>query len=335
VDKPNDTRRSGHRLRSPLGLFLSGAGLLVLLGLVAAVSRAHHTPGGRAGVHSPPAGVGDYLFSIFALFAIAVTLFLIWVVISERDAFAQARPQRRGSMRLLVILALFGLIVAGLSHFHSLRIGRGRITPLQQLSPGHSAKALKNSGLLKKEQRAPEFKWLPVFLATAAGLSVLGVIGVRSLRRSRHSLVESFLLEREFEELVEDTLADLYAESDPRKAIIAAYARVERLFGTRGLPREPSEAPVEYLDRVLPELRASGAALRRLTALFQWAKFSAHDVDGKMRDEAIGALIEVRDELRANWIEDGVKRAEAEKGPIDDGGSHPFQRRPFGRESPP
>ena len=55
---------------------------------------------------------------------------------------------------------------------------------------------------------------------------------------------------------------------------------------------------------MLPELRASGAALRRLTGLFQWAKFSAHDVDPTMRDEAIGALVEVRDELRANRLEE-------------------------------
>ena len=63
---------------------------------------------------------------------------------------------------------------------------------------------------------------------------------------------------------------------------------MEQLFATYGLAaREPAEAPVEYLDRVLGELRASGAALGRLTGLFQRAKFSSHDVDESMRDEAI------------------------------------------------
>jgi hypothetical protein len=133
---------------------------------------------------------------------------------------------------------------------------------------------------------------------------------VRSLRRERRGLLEAAELQQAFEELVEDTLADLYAETDARKAIIAAYARVERLFAMYGSPRYRSEAPVEYLERVLPELRASGAALRRLTALFEWAKFSAHDVDRRMRDEAIGALVEVRDELRANRIEDEIRNAQ-------------------------
>ena len=156
----------------------------------------------------------------------------------------------------------------------------------------------------RRGERAPEFKWLPVVLASGGALVALGVVGARSLRRERRGLEESFLLEQEFEELLEDTLADLYGETDPRRAIIAAYARVERLFGSYGLPRDPSEAPVEYLERVLPELRASGSALRRLTRLFERAKFSTHDVDDSMRNDAIAALIEVRDELRASRIED-------------------------------
>jgi hypothetical protein len=326
VEKPNDTPRSRPRPRSPVGLVLLAAGLLILLGLVAAVSRAHHTPGGHAGIHSPPTGVGDYVFSIFVLLLAGMMVFLLWLWFAERDMLAQGRPQHRGSMRLLGFLAIFAVIAAVISHFPGLQIGRGKPNPLAKLNAGQRAKALRDAQRVKGQEQAPQFKWLPVFIATSAGLAVLGVIGVRSVRRSRRSLVESFLLEREFEELVDDTLADLYAESDARKAIIAAYARVERLFATQGLPRDRSEAPVEYLERVLPELRASGAALGRLTALFQWAKFSAHDVDRPMRDEAIGALVEVRDELRANRLEDELKRADANR--------LVSPRRPIGRESP-
>ena len=39
-------------------------------------------------------------------------------------------------------------------------------------------------------------------------------------------------------------------------------------------------------------------AVERLTALFTRAKFSQHDVDTAMKEEAIGALEQVRDELR-------------------------------------
>jgi hypothetical protein len=83
-----------------------------------------------------------------------------------------------------------------------------------------------------------------------------------------------------------------------RRAIIAAYARMETALAVAGLPRAVAEAPFEYLERTLLELEASAQAARRLTDLFERAKFSQHDPDEAMRDEAIDALIAVRDDLR-------------------------------------
>jgi hypothetical protein len=309
LDKPNDTPRFRVRPPSPGRGTLLGLGLLALIALVAAVSRAHHTPGGHSGVHTPPRGVGDYLFSISFVVLAALFLAAVWLWFSARDILAERRRQRRGPFRLLFFLAFLGLVAALGSH-SGLRIGNGANPPTKA---NRAQRAKADAEKVKSEQEAPRFKWLPLFVATSAGLFVLGIVGVRAIRRSRRGLLESFLLEQEFQSLVEDTLADLHGEKDPRKAIIAAYARVERLFGTYGLSRAASEAPIEYLERVLPELRASGAALRRLTALFQWAKFSAHEVDRTMRDEAIEALVQVRDELRQNRIEDEQKRAEAER----------------------
>jgi hypothetical protein len=321
LEQPEGTRPP-NRPRSVWLVLLLSAGMLAFLGLVAAASRAHHVPGSSAGVHSPPSGVGDYLFTIFLIVVVVMMLFLLWLWFSERDMLAQQHARQRGSMRLLVLFAIFALVAAGLTHVHRFGIGAKQATDNAQIGAGKTAKALKDAQK-QKAANAPEFKWLPVFIATAAGLAVLGFVGARTLRRERRGLAEEHALQLEFEELVEDTLADLYAEVDPRKAIIAAYARVERVFATYGLPREPSEAPIEYLERALPELRASGAALQRLTGLFQWAKFSAHEVDPKMRDEAIGALLEVRDELRANRLEDEIRQA---KKPLAIKGEDPYER---------
>ncbi len=321
MEQPEGTRPP-NRPRSVWLVVLLSAGMLVFLGLVAAASRTHHAPGSSAGVHSPPSGVGDYLFTIFLLVVVVMMLFLVWLWFSERDMLVQQRTRQRGSMRLLAFLALFAVVAAGLTHLRDLGIGGTKTDPSQVAPPGKTAKALKDAQK-QKVAKAPEFKWLPVFLATAAGLAVLGFVGVRTLRRERRGAAETHALQLEFEELVEDTLADLYAEKDSRKAIIAAYARVERIFASYGLGRDPAEAPVEYLERVLPELRASGAALGRLTNLFEWAKFSAHDVDHSMRDEAIAALLEVRDELRANRLEDEVRQA---KKPLVMKGKDPYER---------
>jgi hypothetical protein len=99
-------------------------------------------------------------------------------------------------------------------------------------------------------------------------------------------------------EALDLAIDELRAERDPRRAIIAAYARMERLFGAHGLPRRAFEAPFEYLRRVLGELRASPGSIFELTALFERAKFSRHELGPELKDEAIDALVAIRDELR-------------------------------------
>ena len=83
-----------------------------------------------------------------------------------------------------------------------------------------------------------------------------------------------------------------------RRAIIAAYARMELALAADGLPRARSEAPMEFLERALGRLSVSADSVRRLTDLFEWAKFSHHEPEPGMKDEAIDALLAVRDELR-------------------------------------
>ena len=297
MEEHDDTPRRTVRPFSPGRALVLGIAVVVFLGIVAAASRVHHTPGGHPGGHRPPSAVGDYLFSIFAVVMIGGLLGLVYLVVEEREAFAQQRLARRGPTRALAFLVAFALLGAIFLRFHGHIGARGFF--------GHrpTAAAPTTPNVPGGSERGPKFEWLPLLLAGGAAVAMLGVVGVRSLRRSRAPLVDEFLLDREFEELVEETLADLYAEADPRRAIIACYARVERLFASYGLPRNPAEAPLEYLDRVLPELRASGSALRRLTALFEWAKFSEHEVDASMRDRAIEALVAVRDELRAKRLE--------------------------------
>jgi hypothetical protein len=55
---------------------------------------------------------------------------------------------------------------------------------------------------------------------------------------------------------------------------------------------------------VLEELRSGSPAARRLTHLFERAKFSQHSIDAAMKDEAIDAVVTLRDELRAETLEE-------------------------------
>jgi hypothetical protein len=312
MDEQTPRRFARLRPTSPLGVLSLGCLLLVLLGLVAAASRGHDTPGSSGGIKQPPSGVGDYLFSIVAILVVIGALFILYLWFSERDMLVEQRrrQQGKGAYKAVAILMLLALVAAVVAHFH-LSFG-GALTKLANRGRPPAGQAQKRLAGKKGEQTPPQFQWLPVIVATGAGMVLLGFIGARAMRRSRNELRATFVLEQEFEKLIDDTLDDLHREKDPRRAIIAAYARMERLFETYGVPRHHAEAPMEYLGRALPELRASGAALGRLTGLFQWAKFSSHDVDEAMRTDAIAALTQVRDELRANRREDELRRAESE-----------------------
>jgi hypothetical protein len=99
------------------------------------------------------------------------------------------------------------------------------------------------------------------------------------------------------DEVLADSLDDLRADPDPRSAVIRAYARMERTFAAYGVPRDEAEAPLEYMARALDRLSVSAFSVRRLTQLFSRAKFSPHEVDAAMKDEAIEALVGLRAEL--------------------------------------
>ena len=131
-----------------------------------------------------------------------------------------------------------------------------------------------------------------VSVLAAAGLGA-GVLMVSRRRPARTRRVADALVLA-----LDETLEDLHADLDPRSAVIAAYAHMERVLAQFGLPRSPSEAPREYLRRVLPGIGAGGESVERLTALYERARFSPHTIDGDMKDEAIGALEALRDELQ-------------------------------------
>ena len=74
-------------------------------------------------------------------------------------------------------------------------------------------------------------------------------------------------------------LERLRAEPDPRRAVIGAYALMDRVMADRALGRRRSEAPLEYLGRMTAAGYARITALGRLTRLYARARFSTHPID--------------------------------------------------------
>jgi hypothetical protein len=129
------------------------------------------------------------------------------------------------------------------------------------------------------------------------GFLVLVVGAIVMRRRWSEELSAEATLAAALDEIVKDTLEDLHEDRDPRRAVIRAYARMEKTFAAYGVPRQAAEAPFEYVARVLDGLAVSAYEVERLTNLFAWAKFSNHEIDAGMKNEAVAALASLRAEL--------------------------------------
>jgi hypothetical protein len=177
---------------------------------------------------------------------------------------------------------------------------------------GHSIfnlnpKGLKNGqGLLhgrrgKAPPLEPQFEWTMLWIALAV-LALGGgwlYYGWRTrAKRKAEPLDREQTVADDLAASIGDAIDDLEAEPDPRRAVIAAYARMEAVLARNGLRRRPSETPLEYLRRILLGLTTRGEAVSRLTSLFEQAKFSRHEIDASMKEDAIGALREIRADLQ-------------------------------------
>ena len=271
---------------------------LVVLGLVAvvAIAATGSTPGGDGSTRPPSESLFDTIFTL-GLIGVVLGGALLVYGLMQRKAIAQemasGRYRRTSAVTFIVVFAAFtALTYWRLSEWS----GPPQAEAEQELTlPGET-----QLPTLPPEAEAsyePGISWLPV--AVVAGLLLAAVsayvVAERRSRRgrgSREGLGEGLVV------VLDETLDDLRAEQDPRRAIIAAYARLERFLAANGVPRQAAETPDEYVPRVLHDLELEPRAVERLTALFKRAKFSQHDVDTAMKEEAIGALEAIRDELR-------------------------------------
>lgn len=151
------------------------------------------------------------------------------------------------------------------------------------------------------ERYQPRFRLLPAALAALLAAGALVAVVRAGGRPTAGEELTDEELDEELDSMLAATLADLRAVADARAAVIAAYARTERALERYGLPREESEGPREYLARVAPELQARRTAAHRLlfelTHLYERAKFSPHEIDAGMKEDAIATLEALRAQL--------------------------------------
>ena len=301
----SSSQANGIRVRGTLLTFL---GVVAALAIVAVAARGD-TPIGQAGTRRPADGLLDVLLSFFLLlmgFGVVLFCYLLLLrkdVIVQQQALGKRKQRRFAS---LLVLAAFLIALFFVVRYRAENPGGLRI-PTIELPPDADG-----TGANVDEGRyQPEFALIPVLIVSALAASGLAAAWWSAKARKRARGFDETTLAEALSDVLEETLEDLRAERDPRRAVIAAYARLERAVGAYGLPRRPAEAPLEYLGRMLGELSVSRPAVRRLTLLFERAKFSQHEVGLEMKEQAIAALQQVQEELRAAELAAQIERAAA------------------------
>jgi Domain of unknown function (DUF4129) len=276
----------------------------VLLGLLAvvALTSSRERPSVSGGTDAGAvAELRDVFLTVGAtLYAVALVA-AMWLLWKLRGGGRGTGPHLSLGAFLIFVVLVSG-IYWGIRNHQQPKTPELNAIPLGPGRPQLQPPPAQQHGATKPLPPA-EFRW-----ELAGGLLAaiaLGVLLVVMLRRRRAEEVELEPLARreriaaELATIVEGTIDDLRREDDPRRAVIAAYAQMETALAHHGLPRERSEAPFEFLARMLRELQVRAASALALTELFERARFSDHVIDSAMKNEAIEALVAVRDDLRA------------------------------------
>lgn len=280
-------------------------GVVALLAVVA-IAASGSTPSGTGGSHTPSQWFIDAFASVVLIaMALGTVLLVVLVILRPQELIDQvgARERRRGKATATVSLVVVALLLA-----FAIRRFVG--------ADGDSGPGLDAGSVTDAAASIGSNRYEPHF-ATSAAVVVLVVAAVTVVsallvaRSRRRSAEDDGALEEELALVLDETLDDLRAETDPRRAVIAAYARLEQVFAAHGVPRSPAEAPDEYLARVLASLDVPARPASRLTKIFAAAKFSQHEVVPSTKNEAIAALEEARDALRLAAERARVEREQA------------------------
>lgn len=265
-------RRNAHTVFP--ALLITGA---VVLLLALSALGARELPGTE---RSPRFGFVMDLLDVMS-FVVGVSLLAGFVLLlftarkPEGSSRKTARPTRVGLLGLLLVMAMAAVVIFAVS---------GR-------EPGVSEEQTPVIPAQSEDVALPVEQvgsgWVIIVLA---GAVVLVGFGIAATRRRPETVVDGPTPDEAVARALDTALAELYSSDDPRAVVIRAYATIEASLADIGMSRRVSEAPREYLARVLADIDIEPRALTRLTGLFECARFSDHTIGSVDCDEALSAM---------------------------------------------
>ena len=268
---------AGAARRVPLLIGLAVVGLIAVVALASGDPIIGHR--GDRPVEEGFASLSAVWWAVMVLCASFALAVVIYLLVMMRGQGKGAKPGQKSLIGLLVLVAIVMIAI----RFRPERSDRSE--PVQ--APTTTSAPAPVDG---PSEGGSGTAWWP--LLAVAVLAVGGaVIGLRARRPPLPDLEDD-------EESMDATLPALLAlgiealraEPDPRRAVIAAYARLEAGLAASGQPRRANETPSEFLARLLAASGLPPDALSALTHLYELARFSDRPLPSDARAQALASL---------------------------------------------
>jgi hypothetical protein len=282
----------------------SGSGRLALIGVVAVLLAvvawaATGIQGGGASGSArtiSPAVSGTLNAVVAAAWGAAVIMLIVMVrklrrrLEEDPEGLDPRPPPKPWWVTLVAWLIVAAVFLIPVMTFRN-RLGR-EPQPTPTAAPGSDP----TSGTVEDPGRPSSWVIVGFVAGAAAAAAVLAFAARRpsSIEDDREPLPE---LVRHVVGVVDESIGDIERDPDPRRSIIRAYVRMEAVLARGGIPRRPSDTPIEYIEGALRTLAIPPAPARSLTELFEIARFSDRPIDVSMKRRAIDCLLDIRSAL--------------------------------------
>lgn len=269
-----------HRRRVVIGAL--GAWVLV------AVASAGRSPRDSGWVGVPDlSAVLIVAFAAFASFSL-----VIYIALLRGDRAPSEQARRRPTNYWRVALVFLAILIV----LRSLSDDADDNEALDLLTPDVGTEAVPEAPPPPAEQPTR-----PVARAEIVGAAALAGMAAAvwwSLRRGDPAAARPPEPAPTIGPAIDQAIADLDLGADPRRAILAAYASLERALADGGIPRVANETAVEHLSRALGSLPVDHVELRELGLLYERARFSRDALSIADRDRARTILDAARTSIR-------------------------------------
>lgn len=299
---------------------------VVVLILLAGVALRGRLPGAEPPADDTPDSGPGPLIAVLVMLALSMAVIAVSVVSQSRRPAARPDPaggplrdrgEQGGRWTWRMVLVLVGALLVWLLVVLTLM----RISGWLDVTAGQPAAPSPHpnpSAGADAEPPPPAPSTSPgadvmlIYFACAAGLFILmGVLGAIARRRARPRPTPALAVVADDDEPPENGTRSLARAAErglveigdlsrePREAIIACYAAMERELGkSPGAMPQDSDTPTEVLARAVARRLLHGESATELVDLFEEARFSTHVMGEDHREAAVRVLRLVLRELQ-------------------------------------